>query len=297
MTRRDQQQLLVAELGRAALTGATVPQLVADAVAAVAEGLSAVQVALFERRGASLVATATHGWQIGERLAVDADSPIARAFREGDSTITETMAVAPVRGERDVMIGVLRRRLGRAGRAGRRRLSPQRREPRRSRDGPRQGGGAPRIPRRGRPRARREPRLRRDPRHARRPHRPAARRLVHRRSRRGGRDDAPRCGSRRRPGEAARARHAASRVSAGRRLGTTGRAGARAPRDRALPGVHARVVARDYARRTSLRTDVAARPALGDGSAADRSGAHARRAHVRVVGVRAHVRGAGHPAR
>ena len=107
MTRRDQQQLLVAELGRAALTGATVRQLAADAVAAVAEGLSAVQVALFERRGASLVATAAQGWQAGERLAVDADSPIARAFREGDSAITETMAVAPVRGERDVMIGVL----------------------------------------------------------------------------------------------------------------------------------------------------------------------------------------------
>ena len=107
MTRRDQQQLLVAELGRAALTGATVPQLVADAVAAVAEGLSAVRVALFERRADSLVATAAHGWETGETVAVDWDSPIARAFREGDSTITETMAVAPVRDERDGMIGVL----------------------------------------------------------------------------------------------------------------------------------------------------------------------------------------------
>src|SRR5579863_2475531 len=107
MTRRDQQQLLVAELGRVALTGATVPQLVADAVSAVAKGLSGVQVALFERRAESLVVTAAQGWQAGERVAVDADSPIARAFREGDSTITETMAVAPIRGERDGMIGVI----------------------------------------------------------------------------------------------------------------------------------------------------------------------------------------------
>jgi PAS domain S-box-containing protein len=107
MTRRDQQQLLVAELGRAALTGATVPQLIADGVATIAEGLSALQVALFEHRTEGLVATAAHGWPIGERIAADSDSPIARAFRERDSTITETMAVAPVRGEGGAMIGVL----------------------------------------------------------------------------------------------------------------------------------------------------------------------------------------------
>jgi len=107
MTRRDQQQLLVAELGRAALTGATVPQLIADGVATIAEGLSALKVALFEDRTEGLVATAAHGWPIGERIAADADSPIARAFRERDSTITETMAVAPVRGEGGAMIGVL----------------------------------------------------------------------------------------------------------------------------------------------------------------------------------------------
>src|SRR5437588_455334 len=58
MTRRDQQQLLVAELGRAALTGATVAQLVESAVETVAEGLSAEAVALFSQRGESLVATA-----------------------------------------------------------------------------------------------------------------------------------------------------------------------------------------------------------------------------------------------
>src|SRR5579864_7893999 len=107
MTRRDQQQLLVAELGRAALTGTTIPQLVADAVATVVEGLSAVRVALFERRAESLVAVAAHGWETGDTIALDADSPIARAFRERDSTITETMAVAPVRGEGGAMIGVL----------------------------------------------------------------------------------------------------------------------------------------------------------------------------------------------
>ena len=43
---------------------------------------------------------------MGEKLALDADSPIARAFREADSTITETMAVAPVRGEGDGLTGV-----------------------------------------------------------------------------------------------------------------------------------------------------------------------------------------------
>ena len=107
MTRRDQQQLLVAELGRAALTGTTVPELVASAVATVAEGLSAVRVALFEARADSLVAIAAQGWSVGEKLALDADSPIARAFREADSAITETMAVAPVRGEGDALAGVL----------------------------------------------------------------------------------------------------------------------------------------------------------------------------------------------
>jgi PAS domain S-box-containing protein len=106
MTRRDQQQLLVAELGRAALTGGAIPQLVAGAVATVVEGLSAAQVALFERRGDSLVVVAADGWETGETVAVDADSPVARAFREGDSAITETMAVAPVRGEGDGMAGV-----------------------------------------------------------------------------------------------------------------------------------------------------------------------------------------------
>ncbi|HEY2072060.1 MAG TPA: GAF domain-containing protein, partial [Gaiellaceae bacterium] len=107
MTRRDQQQLLVAELGRSALTGATVARLVADAIAAVAEGLETEHVALFERDGESLVATAALGWVIGERLALDADSPIVRAFRERDSAITESMAVAPVRGEGGAMIGVI----------------------------------------------------------------------------------------------------------------------------------------------------------------------------------------------
>ncbi|HEX3057612.1 MAG TPA: ATP-binding protein [Gaiellaceae bacterium] len=106
MTRRDQQQLLVAELGRAALTGATVPELAASAVDTVAEGLNALRVALFERQADSLVATAAQGWSVGETCALDADSPIARAYREADSTITETMAVAPVRGEGGGLAGV-----------------------------------------------------------------------------------------------------------------------------------------------------------------------------------------------
>ena len=96
----------MAELGRAALTGATVPELIARAVDTVAEGLNAVRVGLFERRADNLVAIAAQGWSMGEKLALDADSPIARAFREGDSAITETMAVAPVRGEGDGLTGV-----------------------------------------------------------------------------------------------------------------------------------------------------------------------------------------------
>ncbi len=107
MTRRDHQQLLVAELGRAALTGASVPELVAKAVDVVAEGLGAVGIALFERRPEGLVAVGARAWEGGERIDIDADSPIARSFRERDSTITETMAVAPIRGENDGMIGVL----------------------------------------------------------------------------------------------------------------------------------------------------------------------------------------------
>ncbi|MGH2999182.1 MAG: GAF domain-containing protein, partial [Gaiellaceae bacterium] len=107
MTRRDQQQLLVAELGQSALTGATVARLAADAITAVAEGLETEHVALFEGDGESLVATAAVGWATGERMALDADSPIVRAYRERDSAITESMAVAPVRGESGAMIGVL----------------------------------------------------------------------------------------------------------------------------------------------------------------------------------------------
>jgi signal transduction histidine kinase len=107
MTRRDQQQLLVAELGRAALTGASVSRLVEAAVETVTSGLSADRVALFTQQGGSLVATATQEWTTDDRLPLDADSPIARSFREGDSAVTETMAVAPIRGEGRGMVGVL----------------------------------------------------------------------------------------------------------------------------------------------------------------------------------------------
>jgi PAS domain S-box-containing protein len=107
MTRRDQQQFLVAELGRAALTGATIPELVQMAVATVADGLSPVQVALFERRADSLVAIEAQGWTAGDEVALDADSPIARAYLKKDSTVMANTAVAPVRGEGNSMIGVL----------------------------------------------------------------------------------------------------------------------------------------------------------------------------------------------
>jgi hypothetical protein len=48
LRRRERQQALVAELGRSALTGTPLEQLVEDAVAAVAEGLGADRVGLLE---------------------------------------------------------------------------------------------------------------------------------------------------------------------------------------------------------------------------------------------------------
>src|SRR5947199_245309 len=86
VTRRDQQQLLVAELGRAALTGATVPELIASAVDTVAEGLNAVRVGLFERRADNLVAIAAQGWSMGEKLALVADDGLLQrvAVRAAD---------------------------------------------------------------------------------------------------------------------------------------------------------------------------------------------------------------------
>jgi PAS domain S-box-containing protein len=109
LRRRDHQQALVAELGRAALTGTPLAQVVADAVSAVADGLQADRVAVFEPTpdGAALAATITYGWPSGaERIAVDADSPIARTFRDQNSTVSGSLAAAPVRGDAG-LVGVL----------------------------------------------------------------------------------------------------------------------------------------------------------------------------------------------
>jgi len=107
--RREHQQALVAELGRAALTGTPLAQVVADAVAAVADGLAADQVAVFEPSadGLTLEATISAGWPPGEdRVPLDGSSPIAQTFRERDSRLAGSLAAAPVRGEGS-LIGVL----------------------------------------------------------------------------------------------------------------------------------------------------------------------------------------------
>jgi PAS domain S-box-containing protein len=109
LRRRDHQQSLVAELGRAALTGTPLAQLVSDSVAAVAAGLGASQVAVFEPNedGTELAAKISYAWPPDdERIPVEADSPIARTFRERDASLAGTVAAAPVRGE-DGLIGVL----------------------------------------------------------------------------------------------------------------------------------------------------------------------------------------------
>jgi PAS domain S-box-containing protein len=110
LRRRDHQQSLVAELGRAALTGTALAQLVSDAVAAVAAGLAASSVAVFEPNddGTELAAKISYAWPPeDERIPVDADSPVARTYRERDSSLAGTLAAAPVRGEEGRLMGVL----------------------------------------------------------------------------------------------------------------------------------------------------------------------------------------------
>jgi PAS domain S-box-containing protein len=107
--RRDRQQALVAELGRDALTGVSLTQLVTDAVAAVATGLGADRVAVFEpdADGLELAVTITYAWPSEEeRIAVDGDSVVAWTYRERDSTAAGALVAAPLRSE-DGLIGVL----------------------------------------------------------------------------------------------------------------------------------------------------------------------------------------------
>jgi PAS domain S-box-containing protein len=78
-------------------------------VAAVAAGLGADRVAVFELEDGEmeLAAKITYGWPPDEeRIRVDGDSPVARTYRNRDSSLAGTVAAAPVRGE-DGLIGVL----------------------------------------------------------------------------------------------------------------------------------------------------------------------------------------------
>src|SRR5581483_10310471 len=98
--RRERQQSLVAELGRAALTGTGLAQLVADAVAAVAAGLEADRVAVFEPADDVLAANIAYRWPPDEeRIPVDGDSPVSRTFREQNSQLEGAVAASPIRGE------------------------------------------------------------------------------------------------------------------------------------------------------------------------------------------------------
>jgi PAS domain S-box-containing protein len=107
LRRRERQQALVAELGRSALTGTALPQLLEIAVGAVAAGLDAAHVAVFEPDDETLVATATLGWPAAEgRIAVDADSPVAHAFRLQEPYVGPEGLAAPVRGE-EQLVGVV----------------------------------------------------------------------------------------------------------------------------------------------------------------------------------------------
>ncbi len=103
LRRREHQQSLVVELGRSALTGTRLPQLVELGVAAVAAGLDAERVGLFEpTEDGVLVATAALGW-----AAESGPGPtVEEAFRVRDPATGPDTIAAPVRGE-DELVGVL----------------------------------------------------------------------------------------------------------------------------------------------------------------------------------------------
>jgi PAS domain S-box-containing protein len=84
LRRRERQQALVAELGRSALMGTQLPELVTQALAAVAGGLAVDRVALLEPTGDGLLACrAAIGWAPSEQtqVAVDSESQVAETFR------------------------------------------------------------------------------------------------------------------------------------------------------------------------------------------------------------------------
>src|SRR5918911_665441 len=96
LRRRERQQALVAELGRSALTGTPLEQLLDDAVAAVAEGLGIDRVGLLEPTddGGSLVCRSSHGWPEAEMfpVALDADSQVAQTFRTREPIVVDDFA-------------------------------------------------------------------------------------------------------------------------------------------------------------------------------------------------------------
>ena len=130
LRRRERQQSFVAELGRSALTGTPLEQLVEDAVAAAADGRGADRVGLLEPvdDGTALVCRTSRGWPSEELRAVpvDARSHVAETFRVRDPIVVDDFArddrfpdsrhlvatglasgvTAPVRGEEEP-IGVL----------------------------------------------------------------------------------------------------------------------------------------------------------------------------------------------
>ncbi len=102
LRRRDHQQALVAELGRSAVTGTSLSRVVADAVAAVLDGVGADRVAVFEPTpdGGALAVTTADGWPADECLVtVNSDSAVACAYRNQDATAAGTLAVVPLRGD------------------------------------------------------------------------------------------------------------------------------------------------------------------------------------------------------
>ena len=91
LQRRERQQSLVAELGRSALTGTNLDQLVDEAVVATAEGLGVERVGLLTPvdDGSMLVCRNSCGWSPDELrpVAVDADSQVAETFRTQEPII------------------------------------------------------------------------------------------------------------------------------------------------------------------------------------------------------------------
>ncbi|HEX6491216.1 MAG TPA: GAF domain-containing protein, partial [Gaiellaceae bacterium] len=96
LRRRERQQSLVAELGRSALTGTALEQLVEDAVAATAEGLGVERVGLLRpvADGSSLVCLSSRGWSPAELrpVAVESDSQVAETFRTQEPIIVDDFA-------------------------------------------------------------------------------------------------------------------------------------------------------------------------------------------------------------